>query len=153
MFLLLALQVVFYKARVEFYRCLTICQQKQKKVISTSWYLLALLKRAMVIKENISCTSPLLFCTTVEIKIAKRFLEIVSRNFDSTHPYHDISNSKQLMLSYSCMSNMKSQIMSHNRKMLEEEITFIKLCNCRGKYVVDGKYLKSLIFFERVQTY
>ena len=93
------------------------------------------------------------FCITVETNIGKRFLEIVSRNFDSTHPYHKIFNRKLLKLSYSCMPNMKSQIMSHNRKMLEEKRTDIKLCNCREECVVDGKcLLQNVIYKATVKT-
>ena len=50
------------------------------------------LKRAMVIKEKISCTSSHLFLTMVEAKIGKRFFKIISRNFESTYPYHKIFN-------------------------------------------------------------
>ena len=51
------------------------------------------------------------------------------------------------------MPNMKSQIMSHNRKMLEEETTDIKLCNCREKCVVDGKcLLQNVIYKATVKT-
>ena len=43
--------------------------------------------------------------------------------------------------------------MSHNRKMLEEETTDIKLCNCREKCVVDGKcLLQNLIYKATVKT-
>ena len=39
------------------------------------------------------------------------------------------------------MPNIKSQIMLHNRKMLKEERTDIKLCTCGEKCVIDNKYL------------
>ena len=93
------------------------------------------------------------FCTTVKTKIGKRFFEIVSRNFDSMDPYNKIFNRKLLKLSYSCMPNTKSQILSHNRKMFEEERTDIKLCNCREKCVVDEKcLLQNVIYKATVKT-
>ena len=48
------------------------------------------------------------FCTMVETKIGKRFLEIVNRNFDSRHLYYSIFNRKLLKLACTCMPNMKS---------------------------------------------
>ena len=93
------------------------------------------------------------FCITDETKISKQLLEIVSRKFDSMQPYHKILIRKLLKLLYSCMPNMKSQIMSHNRKMLGEERTNIKLCNFREKCVADGKcLLQNVIYKATVKT-
>ena len=87
------------------------------------------------------------FCLSVETKIGKRFLEIVSRNFGPMHPYHKIFNRKLLKISYSCMPNMKSQIMSHNRKMLEDKVEERKQCNCRDKCMVDGNCLLTNVIY------
>ena len=39
------------------------------------------------------------------------------------------------------MPRMKSQIMSHNWKILEEKTLEVKLCKYKGKYEVGGKCL------------
>ena len=39
------------------------------------------------------------------------------------------------------MPNMKSQIMSHNSKMLEDKAEEQKQCNCRDKCIVNGNCL------------
>ena len=95
-------------------------------------------------KNNLYFTPP--FCLLVETKSGKRFLEIISRNFGAMHPYHKIFDRKLLKISYSCMPNMKSQIMSHNRKMLEGKVEERKQCNCRDKCMVDGNCLLTNVF-------
>ena len=80
-------------------------------------------------------------------KIGKRFLEIVSRNFGLMHPYHKIFNTKLLEISYSCMPNMKNQIMSHNRKMLDKKVEERKQCNCRNKCILDGNCLLTYVIY------
>ena len=53
-------------------------------------------------KENSSYfTQP--FCLSVETKIGKRFLQIVSRNFGPMHLYYKIYSRKLLKILYSCM--------------------------------------------------
>ena len=97
-------------------------------------------------RKNILYFTPS-FCLSVETKIGKRFLKIVSRNFSLMHPYHKIFNRKLLKISYSCMPNMKSQIMSHNRKMLEDKVEERKQCNCRDKCMVDGNCLLTNVIY------
>jgi len=92
------------------------------------------------------------FCLSVETKIGKRFLEIVSRNFGPTHPYHRIFNRKLLKISYSCMPNMKSQIMSHNRKLLEDKVEEKKQCNCKEECMVDGNCLLTNVIYRATVT-
>ena len=48
---------------------------------------------------------------------------------------------------YSCMPNMKSQIMSQNRKMLEDKAKERKQCNCRDKCMVDGNCLLTNVIY------
>ena len=83
----------------------------------------------------------------VETNIIKRILEIISRNFGPMPTYHKIFNRKPLKISYSCMPNMKSQIMSYNRNMLEDKAEKWKQSNCRDKCMVDGNCLiKNVIY-------
>ena len=52
------------------------------------------------------------------------------------HPLHKIFNHRTLRLSYSCMPNMKTNISSHNKKLLSDcnqSQTLDKECNCRKK--------------------
>ena len=71
-------------------------------------------------KNNLYFTSP--FCLSVETKIDKRFSRNCQLKLLSMHPYHKIFKRKLLKISYSCMPNIKSQIISHNRKMLEDKV-------------------------------
>ena len=86
------------------------------------------------------------FCSSVETKIGKRFLEIISRNFNPMYPYHKIFNKKLLKISYSCMPNIKSK-MSHNCKMLEDKVEERKQCNCRDKCMMDGNCLLTNVIY------
>ena len=72
------------------------------------------------------------YCKSVETRIGKCFLDLVDRNFGNKHPYHKIFNRKLLKISYSCMPNIKSRIMAHNRKMLDDDPN-MRMCNCRVK--------------------
>ena len=56
-------------------------------------------------------------------------------------------------ISYSCMPNMKSQIMSHNRNMLKDKAEDRNKCNCCNKCMVDGNcLLRNVIYRETVIT-
>ena len=58
-----------------------------------------------------------------------------------------------MRFSYSCMPNIKSQIMSHNWKMLEDKVVERQLCKCRDKCMVDGNCLLiNVIYWATVKT-
>ena len=45
------------------------------------------------------------------------------------------------------MPNMKSQVMSHNRKMLVDKVEERKQCDCRDKCMVDGNCLLTNVIY------
>ena len=101
-------------------------------------YIACMIKR---IKGKTSCIS------RHNLFVGKRFLEIVSRNFGPMHPWHKIFNRKLLKISYSCMPNMKSQIMSHNRKMLVDKAEEQKQCNCKDNCMVESNCLLTNVIY------
>lgn len=75
------------------------------------------------------------YCASVKTKIGKEFFKIIDRHFPQDHRYHKLYNRKTVKLSYSCMSNLKSIIQGHNRKIIEGEGLngTEESCNCRKK--------------------
>ena len=81
------------------------------------------------------------FCRTIKSNIGRMFLSLVDKHFPRSHVYHSIFNRNTLKISYSCMSNLKSIIQSHNRRVLKEfdnkqgdnKNENVKSCNCRDK--------------------
>ena len=57
--------------------------------------------------------------------------------------YHH-KQSKCLFNLYLCMPSMKSQILSHNHKMLEDKAEERKQYNCKNKCMVDGNCLLTV---------
>ena len=54
------------------------------------------------------------FSSNVRTNLERKFLHISGKCFPKNHPLHKIFNRHTLKLSYSCMPNMKSVILSHN---------------------------------------
>ena len=75
------------------------------------------------------------YCASVKTKIGREFFKIIDKHFPQDHKYHRLYNRKTVKLSYSCMSNVKSFIQSHNRRIMESEDVSGKeeSCNCRKK--------------------
>ena len=77
------------------------------------------------------------FCASVKTNIGKEFFKIINKHFTQDHKYHNIFNRKTVKLSYSCMTNVKSIIQAHNRKIMEQDNVNVNVtssvCNCRKK--------------------
>ena len=58
------------------------------------------------------------FCNSVVTKIGSEFLRLVTKHFTKDHPYSKILNRRSIKISYCCMANVKTRIMAHNRKIL-----------------------------------
>ena len=72
----------------------------------------------------------------VKENIGKKFLNIVEKHFTPEHKYRKIFNRNTIKLRYSCMPNMESIIIGHNRRMLQKTSSIYndaELCNCRNK--------------------
>ena len=58
------------------------------------------------------------YCSSVNINLGKEFLKLVDKHFPDSHFYNKIFNRKTVKISYSCMSNVKSLIQSHNKTVI-----------------------------------
>ena len=61
------------------------------------------------------------------------FLNLIRKHFPSGHRYCSLFNRNTLKLSYSCMENVGDIIKKHNAKLLAEQKSLQKSCNCRKK--------------------
>ena len=77
------------------------------------------------------------FSKNVKTNIARSFLKLVDMHFPIGNKLHKIFNKNIVKVSYSCMSNVKSIITSHNkgiiRKSQPQDIS-AENCNCRSKH-------------------
>ena len=60
------------------------------------------------------------YSQNVETKVGKCFLQLVDKHFPKSNPLHKIFNRNTLKLSYSCMSNVKTIISSHNKAQIKK---------------------------------
>ena len=95
----------------------------------------------------------------VKTNLGRKFINIIHRCFPNEHPLHKIFNKHTLKLSYSCMSNIKSIISSHNKAVLSnfylsQTQTNEKECNCRKKdqCPLDGKCLTQNVVYQATVT-
>ena len=58
------------------------------------------------------------YCSSVNINLGKEFLKLVDKHFPDSHFYNKIFNRKTVKISYSCMSNVKTLIQSHNKTVI-----------------------------------
>ena len=76
------------------------------------------------------------FSKNVKTNIARSFLKLADTHFPIGDKLHKIFNRNTVKVSYSCMSNVKSIITSHNsciiRKSQPQDIS-AENCNCRNK--------------------
>lgn len=74
------------------------------------------------------------YSLNVKTNVARKFLNIVDKNFPKKHRLHKLFNRNNLKVSYSCLPNMSSVISSHNKKILTTDTTPNDIsCNCRRK--------------------
>ena len=86
-------------------------------------------------QRNITWFNPP-YSQNVETKVGKCFLSLIDQHFPKASPLHKIFNRNTLKLSYSCMSNVKSIISSHNKAQISKPVNpseEISNCNCRNK--------------------
>ena len=67
-------------------------------------------------KRNITWFNPP-FSKNVSTNIAKYFLDLIDKHFHATHKSRKLFNRNNLKVSYSCMSNIKSIVNSHNKSI------------------------------------
>ena len=80
------------------------------------------------------------YSENIRTNVAREFLKLIDKHFPKTSPLHKIFNRNTIKVSYSCMSNVRSVISSHNKRILKETASAKesvkdrneKLCNCRN---------------------
>ena len=70
------------------------------------------------------------FSVIVKTKIGRTFLKLLKQYFPKPNRLHKIFNKNTVKVSYSCMSNMSSIILSHNKRLLWPR-NIEHGCNCR----------------------
>ena len=73
-------------------------------------------------KRKIICFNPP-YSMNVEINIGKTFLKLVKKHFPCNNSFHKILNKNTINISYSCMRNTSSIIVSHNKSILNPSLT------------------------------
>ena len=65
------------------------------------------------------------------------------------HKYHTLFNKNNIKVSYCCMENMGAIISKHNKKILSNNDTNDKLCNCRSQQhcPLDNKCLTTSLIY------
>ena len=69
----------------------------------------------------------------VRTNIGKAFLKLMKKHFPNGNSLHKVFNKNTLKVSYSCMGNMASIISSHNRTILNPDVSLEYVCNCRSR--------------------
>ena len=81
-------------------------------------------------KRNIIWFNPP-YSKSVKTNIGRIFIKLISKHFPPNHKFVKIFNKNTIKLSYSCMSNIRSKVNGHNKKILQPKPTEPqKLCNC-----------------------
>ena len=62
------------------------------------------------------------YCSSVNINLGKEFLKLVDKKFPNSFFYNKTFNRKTVKIVYSCMSNVKTLIQSHNRTVISNFI-------------------------------
>ena len=92
---------------------------------------------------------------SVKNNVGHYFLSLVLKHFPPGHKYHSLFNRNTLKLSYSCMPNIAHIIQAHNAKILKNERSETKPCNCRDKKncPLDGRCQETcLVYKAEVKT-
>ena len=96
------------------------------------------------------------FSNRIKTPIGKLFLNLVRKHFHPAHPLYKILNHRCLKISYCCLSNIKSEIASHNKSLISggDKGASDKLCNCRKKNEcpLDGRCLTSNVVYQAEMT-
>ena len=86
----------------------------------------------------------------VATNLGKSFLKILDEEFPKDHVLHKIFNRNTVKISYSCMSNIKHNIDSHNKSVLSKKNVATRKCNCRklADCPMNGDCLKQSVVYQ-----
>ena len=83
-------------------------------------------------KRNIIWFNPP-FSKSVSTKVAKAFLQLVTKHFPRSHNFHKIFNRNTIKVSCSCINNISKIIKGHNKKVTSKPRDQTSECSCRKK--------------------
>ena len=103
-------------------------------------------------KSNIVWFNPP-FSESVKNNIGKEFLKLVNKHFLPHHHVRKVCNHNTQKVSYSCMPNMATIIVSHNKNFLcnkQEPKTTIPLCSCHNSAncPLNGECRKKAVIYK-----
>ena len=89
------------------------------------------------------------YSVNMETNIGKTFLKLVKKHFPRNNSFHKIFNKNIIKISYSCMRNISSIIVSHNKSILRPKAKEYGF-NCRNKEscTLQNQYLTPKVIFE-----
>ena len=104
-------------------------------------------------KRNILWFNPP-YNSSVKTNVGQEFLKLVSKCFPKGHPLEKFVNRKTIKVSYSTTNNMQRIIASRNAKILRNQETPKRNCNCRGDTPcpLKGKCLEKNIIYNATVT-
>ena len=76
------------------------------------------------------------FSRNVTTNVAKKFLSLLDKHFPKSNNLHKIFNRNSVKVSYCCTKSLSSIIKSHNKNVINGEISTDPKCNCRKKVIV-----------------
>ena len=89
---------------------------------------------------------------SVKTNLGRKFLTLIDKHFPKSSTLYKIINRKKVKISYSCTSNMKKIMQSHNHKILNSNNNQENKrdCNCRNKQTcpLNGKCLEESLIYE-----
>ena len=90
------------------------------------------------------------FAANVSTDLGRKFLNLIDAHFPKTNPLAKIINRHTVKLSYSCMPNMRTIILKHNNKLINENTSPDKAgCNCRKQPCpLNGNCLAECLVYE-----
>ena len=73
------------------------------------------------------------YSMNVRTNMGNTFLKLMRKHYLNGNPLHKIFNKNSSKVSYSCMCKMASIISSHNRTILNPDVSTEYGCNCRSR--------------------
>ena len=95
-----------------------------------------------------------LFNKNVSTNAAKRFLNLIDKQFSKDNKLHKFFNGSSVKVIYSCTGNIKLVITTHNKKLLPLNINTVPPCNSRinNKCPLNGKCRTRSILYKCVAS-
>ena len=91
------------------------------------------------------------YAANMKTDLGRKFLQLINKHFKKDNPLSKIINRHTIKLSYSCTPNMRSVILTHNKKLTTkpDTLTAPPGCNCRKQPCpLNGNCLAECVVYE-----